>query len=376
MLLGCGNKMPLPSVESTPDSFGANDTAYIHLIPDWDMSTLGYNPEQPMAPVDMAIGLDEYIFVADSANNRIVTLYKSGNVARENNLNTIEPVDKPSGVAIDEKLNLLIVNNTNKVFVWNQYINNIGVDSLSLNYFTDYENRHWGSETEIDSLLNIHEFYIDENNNSQFCDIAFGPADENVVYITDKGNNRIIELKIVKSDSAILKNNRGHLIFSGKYSRDVARFGSGAGTVDNPRGITCDDEGNIYFTQLGGNFLVQKLEKQGNRFSPGYILYEDPIMDLNRFAGPLDVALGPDDGIFVIDTADSGRVSQFYNRGVNAGEQADLGKKGLAEARFQNGVAIAISDDGIVYVADSRIGRIDRYQYTISDEDLPEEKQY
>ena len=73
----CGDKMLLPSVQSSIESFGANDTSYIHLNPDWDAATTGYTSANPMTPVDIAIGDDDYIFIADSANNQIITLLKS-----------------------------------------------------------------------------------------------------------------------------------------------------------------------------------------------------------------------------------------------------------------------------------------------------------
>jgi hypothetical protein len=162
-------------------------------------------------------------------------------------------------------------------------------------------------------------------------------------------------------------------LFRGVYRDDIASFGSGAGTVDDPRGITCDGDGNIYFTQLGGNFLVQKLNKTGNIFSAAYTLYKDPIMDLNRFLGPMDIALGENDAIFVVDTPDSGRVSKFFNRGSLAGRPANLGKKGLVEARFNSPMSIAISEKEVVYIANTNDHRIERFQYSISEDDLPQE---
>jgi len=373
-IIACGEKMPLPTVQITPESFGANDTSYIHLNPDWDAAILGYAEANPLTPVDIAIGLDEYIFIADSANNRILTLNKSGSIITRQNLDNIKTVEKPSGIDIDAKLNLLIVNGTNKVFVWNQYFNNIGVDSLLL-FSQEHPNGYFsGNSSVLDSILNIHTFYIDEDPNARFNSITFGPANDNVVFITDNGTNRIIELKVVFSSAAKLKNGFYHPAFRGVYSRDIAQEGSGAGTVDNPRGITCDDDGNIYFTQLGGNFLVQKMNNQNGNYTPAFTLYEDPIMDLNRFKGPYDIAMGPDEDIFVIDRADSGRVSKFHNRGQLAGTQSDLGNEGLAAARFNRPYSIAASDDGIIFIANTKDHCLERFQYTISDDDLPDEE--
>jgi hypothetical protein len=120
---------------------------------------------------------------------------------------------------------------------------------------------------------------------------------------------------------------------------------------------------------------VQKLDKIGFGFNSAYTLYQDPIMDLNRFLGPLDVAIGGNDAIFVIDTADSGRVSKFHNKGALAGTQADLGKKGLVNARFMSAQAIAVSDNEVVYIANTGEHKIERYQYSVSEDDIPVEPQ-
>jgi hypothetical protein len=327
-----------------------------------------------MTPVDIAIGEDNYIFIADRENNRILTVTQSGQLVTHQNLDQIEPVESPLGIDINSKLNLLIVNGTNKVYVWNQYINNFGVESVATDTTESGELDFSTDVSLIDSIMGIHPFYTDEDESASFQGIAWGPSDDNTVFITDKANNRILKLNVFFSGVVDLHNNPYyHPIFSGIYSENIAEFGSGAGTVDNPRGITCDDDGSVYFTQLGGNFFVQKLKKQGNSFIPAYTLYEDPIMDLNRFLGPLNLALGANDAIFVVDAADSGRVSKFFNRGSKAGRLADLGKKGLVEARFNNPMGIAVSYDEVVYIANTDNHCIERFQFSISDDDLPQE---
>jgi len=372
LVFGCGEKMPLPSVTSSPDSFGANDTSYTHLLPDWTASSMGYFAEKPMKPVDISIGDDAYIFIADENNNRVIAASQSGELLTHKGLNRIFPVENPRAIDVDSKLNLLIVNGTNKIYVWNQFINISGVTAVA---FDTLENGNFNFTSNfgvIDSVLGIVPFYIDEDENSSFQGIAFGPAMDNTVYVTDKTNNRI--LKLYLGITGVVDVGRHYFpLFSGIYIENIAEYGSGAGTVDNPQSITCDDLGNIYFTQLGGNFLVQKLNKVGDSFNAGFTLYEDPIMDLNRFLGPRDLALGAEDAIFVLDTDDNGKVSKFLNKGTKAGKPANLGKKGLVDARFQNPMGITISDDEIVYITNTDENSIMRYQHSVSEDDIPQE---
>lgn len=372
MTTGCGRKMPLPAVESNPESFGANDTSYTHINPIWTASVLGYNAPNPMAPMDLVIGADGYIFMADSANNRVVTLSPSGFVVTIQNLNKIAPVHAPTGLAIDAKLNLLMVNGSDTIFVWNQYINNIGVDSV-IEEIVDNHYIFSANQARIDSLTGIHPFYIDGNPDTHFQGVAFGPSEDNVVFVTDNGNNRIIQLDIGYTGGVKLKNGFIHPTFGSAYAGDIVNYGSGAGTVDNPQQITTDENGNIYFTQFGGNFLVQKLEKGSDTYFSSYTLYEDPIMDLNRFQMPYDLALGGNDAIFVMDTG-SGQVYKFFNKGTRAGQLAPLGKKGLVEAVFERALSVAVSDDEMVYVADTRNHQIRRFQFSVSEDDLPVEQ--
>ncbi|HEX9975483.1 MAG TPA: NHL repeat-containing protein, partial [bacterium] len=269
--------------------------------------------------------------------------------------------------------NLLIVNGTNTVYVWNQYLNNIGVDSVLTRVTEDRKLIFSGDPALIDSVTGINKFYIDKNENSSFQGIAFGPSSDSTVFVTDNGNNRILMLKIRFNGVVKLKNGYMHPTFEGVYNKNIATYGSGVGTVDNPRGITVDENGGIYFVQLGGNFYVQKLVKQGVSYISEYTLYEDPIMDLNRFAGPVDVALDKNDSIFILDTKD-GRVYKFFNKGARAGQMAEMGKKGLVEALFNRPLGIAISNDEIVYVADTGNHRIERFQLSVSENDLPVEQ--
>ena len=309
---GCGDKMALPPVSGSPESFGANDTSYIHLEPDWNASFMGYFAANPMKPVDIAIGADSYIFIADQGNNKIFAVTESGQLVTTGNMFGISNVTDPLAIDIDPKLNLLIVNGTNKIFVWNQFINIAGITGVALDT-TDSGGFNFNQDQSvIDSVLNVHTFYSDPNENASFQGVTFGPPGDNTVFVTDKTDNRILRLNIVISAAVRLTRGEIYPLFSGVYTDDIASFGSGAGTVDNPRAITSDGEGNLYFTQLGGNFFVQKLNKTGSIFSAAYTLYEDPIMDLNRFLGPIDIALGENDAIFVVDTPDSGRVSKFF----------------------------------------------------------------
>jgi len=389
LIFACGTKLPLPSQQVSVTTFGANDTTYSHLSPVWNAATLGYSF---LSPTDITIGPDGYIFVSDSGNNRIVALDRSGNILRHGNLDKIQNIPHPNAVDVDSKLNVLVANNSDKIYVWNQYINLIGFDSVVVAYVfrdtvTQEEFELSGQEAAeafnqennlvliqfvfsadaalLDSVQDVSVLYDDPG--SQFYGVAAGPARSDIFYVTDIAKNRILQLQLYASGVVKLKNDIILPTFSATLSKTVAIHGSGAGTVDNPRGITTDDNGNIYFAQLGANFLVQKLS--GKTFTSVFNLNQNPIMDLGRFGGPYDLAINGSNSIFVVDT-DSNRVLKFDAQG----REVDLGIKGLGIADFNRPKGIAVSE-GVVYVADTGNNRIERFQLSISEEDIPDQKE-
>jgi len=75
----------------------------------------------------------------------------------------------------------------------------------------------------------------------------------------------------------------------------------------------------------------------------------------------------------VIDT-EEGKAYKFINKGDQAGQIANLGRKGLAEATFNFPYSIAISANDVVYIADTGNHSIERFQFSVSEEDLPVEQ--
>lgn len=410
LLLNCtfGDKRPLPTAASTYQSFGANDTTYIRISPDWDAAELGYNFSNP---ADITIGEDGYIFIADNGNDKIVVLNKAGKIQNHSQLDKISPVDNPFGIDIDSKLNLYIVNGSNKIFLWNQYLNNKGVASVVTHYvvrdtvtnqqftytfpeleeaFEDTANNlklmdyiFTSEQSAIDSVMNISVFYTDAKEDAQFMGVAAGPYGKNFIYATDAGRNRIVKINVFINGVVLLENGWYSYLYRGSYNQVVAGFGSGAGTVDTPGAITTDDNGDIYFTQTGGNFLVQKLSYQD--FNSVFNLGENQIMNLTDpplFVSPADIAVDEDSYIYVVEkepytlikTNPDSSIDTTYcyvHKFTPDGKIMDMGNKGIAVAEFQHPQGIAVDDEDIIYILNSELNRIERFKLSISDEDLP-----
>ncbi len=388
------DRLPLPVPNQTEDAFGASDTNYVELNPRWQNSTIGLSFSDPQ---DITIGPDGILFVTDTENNRVLPLSRSGELLH-GAFDNLTSIPHPYGVSIDSKLNVLVTNGSHTVYAWNQYLNLTDIDSVA-NSALFYDERvdavremtfdayidslilgmpelemvklrFTNDPALVDSLRAVYPIFKYKEDDAQINGVAAGAFGSDVFYITESNYDKISQIRIVPQMAA--KTHFGSVLFRyrGLFVQDIANYGSGAGTVDDPWGIECDKDGNIYFTQLGGNFRVQKLNSPN--FEPAYILGVHDIMDLGRFDQPHDIALDDQNNIFVIDTALQ-TVSKFNNAGRRAGQQAKLGRKGLATAEFNAAKGIMV-ESNIVYVVESGENRIRRYQYSLSEEDVPDDK--
>lgn len=395
LLCGCHeDKMVLPSPATVSTSFGANDTSYVELNPLWDSAYLGL----PLAaPADLCLGSDGTLFLADEGANRIHALNKAGRVMSGFGLEQLDDLSAPRGVAIDSKLNLLVVNGTNKLYIWNQFLNRVQIDSVAESglywdrnanalvtlTLAEYRQRlAEGADLRLRRYLfrsdpaliaaatTLRLAYADAEAASVFNGVAAGKYGEESIYLTDSANDRIIQLLLVPELAC--KTRERYLLYSytAVLQKSVAVYGSGSGTVDDPYAIATDSEENLYFTQLGGNFRLQRLNAL--TFAPRYVLYQHEIMDLDRFRSPYDVAMDEAGSIFVLD-GDEGTVAKFANSGMRAGQQLSLGKKGLALARFNQGRGLLVSEN-VVYVVEQGARCIRRFQYSVSDSDIPDDE--
>jgi len=394
ILAACSqDKMPLPSPKTTDTSFGANDTNYVELSPVWDETTTGIAFANPQG---ITMGLDGIIYVADQGADRLFALSKAGEQLHHDGLDDIG-VPHPVGVSVDSKLNVLISNASDTVYCWNQYLNFVNIDSVAdaaIFYdrenddrlqltFTEYVERivAGGSELEpvkilfkkddqlLETIRSIYPIYIAKENDAQINGVAAGKYGSDLFYITESSYDKISECRLVPEFAA--KTSFGAVLFRYQaiHIRDIASYGSGAGTVDDPWSIHVDAEGDLYFTQMGGNFRVQKLIAPA--FESAYTLGVHDIMDLDRFESPMAIALDDVDDIFVIDAGNK-VVSKFKNGGRSAGQETSLGARGLATTEFEQGSGIMV-EDNIVYIVESGKRRIRRFQYSVSDSDVPDD---
>ena len=153
-------------------------------------------------------------------------------------------------------------------------------------------------------------------------------AINNRVYVCDTKNHRIT---ILNHD----------LTFHGSYGSE----GSGAGQFNTPSGISVDSKGNVLVADLSNN-RIQVFDASGR--------YLSSITHTTPGQQPTSVSVGPDDCVYVVEFQPD-RVSIFDDNGKYI---KSFGKRGNKDGEFNNPYALAVSDDGYVYVSDTGNNRV------------------
>ena len=164
---------------------------------------------------------------------------------------------------------------------------------------------------------------------SRPCAIAYNDTN-NKVYVCDTYNHRITILNL-------------DLTFHGSFGSK----GSETGKFNYPFGISVDSRGNVLVADFS-NKRIQVFDASGRYLSS--ITHTTPEQELQ----PMSVSVGPDDCVYVVEKL-SNRVSIFDQTGKYI---KSFGKKGDKDGEFVKPYAIAVSDEGYVYVSDTGNNRI------------------
>ena len=434
LMLGCVEKMTLPTSINTNTEFAAGDTTYLLVNPVWD-ETYGF-----VAPIEISIAPDGHIFVADSAASRIFVLDQSGNVLSGydelNNLNIVDDTAiSPIDVDVDKKMNVYFIDGSDRIYRWSHYWNDVGIESFAAAAVFSYtatgdtirlghRNPQWfeilnhpdwimtsvewsNEQTMIDSILSPHVFFEGswvrntfadlyyESENNSFSGIAATLDSDNYIYAQDHHHNRII--KIILERSQYIKLSNGELVWthSGTFGQTVIAEGTGAGTVNDPLGIDVDYAGNLYYSQGGNFFAIHKVKPV---VTGAYTVYQsvfqegsNEIMDLFRFSFPADVAVDLNQNIYVANT-ESQEIQVFDSNGqffkkagveeviVDTTMWVSYGDMDVEVDTFivkeikgilTSPQAVTVDQRGVIYICDTPTSRILRYRLSNKlDEDL------
>jgi len=422
ILVACGVKLDLPTASNqTTPIFSAGDTAYIRISPDWDTAH-GYDFSKPW---DVIVGADGYLFLADHDQPRIHVISSAGSEQLRdefgNDFSALNPLSDPQGhpvypaaITQDSRLNLFIADSSNRLLVWNQYLANVGVDSVAdrillrapsdeLLWVADFdslaalqgeswiiESIHWSVE-QLEQWLAPRLFWnaSDSLEASQIARYFVDPAAIRVTGVSTHGDQCLVAdaasnmiLRLAYLPAALLMTGSGDqlLVYRGTMQGRAVAAGTGNGTVNDPRGMIQDAAGVLYYAQWGENFSVHQVGGSGFEYG------EDDIMEIGRFEHASDVSLDQLGNIYVADTGHD-LIQQFNSQGkftFKIGVNRVLVDSVIVDTvlvagnleivqrdtSFQIETAdvllaprsVAVDETGIVYIADTQQNRIMRYR--------------
>ena len=350
----CIERFIIPNdLKTGPESdFGAGDTTYLLLGPVWNES---YGLQ---SPVEISVSQDGRIFVADSGLHSIIVFNQNGERPNgfdglldltDENLEPLVPID----VDIDNKMNIFFIVGDQRVYIWNQYWNSVGVNKISISgTFTHLQtgvvqdaisgtdtwidllnNVQWqlsnvimsDDQLMIDSIMAPHIFYdgryeknhyLDpfyDSDSSRFTGLSAPAGQENMIFVTDdyggeQNQYRVLQINFQRSLLLELATGENVWCFTGIFGATVKGYGTGSGSVNQPLSLDVDYQGNLYYAQAGNYFPVHMISPNlsgdfavyTSGFQPG--LHD--IMTGDWYASPQDVAVDADRNIYVANSGD------------------------------------------------------------------------
>ncbi len=271
-------------------------------------------------PVDIALGDDGQVYVADEFNNRVIVFDQEGRYVTEYNTSGSASglFTRPNGVAVGLEGGLVVAD------TWNYRVEVLDAQGVPL--------RGWGQ---------VGQFGVAAQTEPE--DGLWGPRDvatdaEGNIYVADTGNKRI---RVYDPEGNLL--------------RDIGSGGTDIGQLEEPAGLAIHNDGRLFVADTW-NRRVSVFDIEG---SPMYTFpvrgwYEDLG---NRPYLALDEGR---DRLYVSDP-DAARVLVYDTRGNCIGSFGQPGDAPFAPNQFGTTGGVAVDDQGRVYVVDSRGNRVLRF---------------
>ncbi len=270
--------------------------------------TQGNGRDQLDIPMDVAVSDDDWVYVADEHNNRIVKYETDGTWHWSwSETGGNDQLRSPFSVAANS---LVYVTNTESSLI--EKFNRGGI------HF-----RTWGEVGRAEGQI--------------LAPMGISVDASNRVFVSDTGNNRIQKFSSIG----------GHV---GTWGEEGGRKGE----FKTPTGIANDEQGNVYVADTG-NDRIQIFDGDGRYL--GNIKNWGPIGNQDSLSNPFDVAVDEQGNIYVADTGNH-RVLQFTGAGSLIRE---WGGQGRGPGEFVSPTGLDLDSRGNLYIADAGNHRIQKF---------------
>uniref|UniRef100_A0A3B5LCC1 Teneurin transmembrane protein 4 n=1 Tax=Xiphophorus couchianus TaxID=32473 RepID=A0A3B5LCC1_9TELE len=219
------------------------------------------------------------------------------------------------------------------------------------------------------------------NSPAQKYYLASSPVN-GAVYLSDTGSRKVFRVKSLTVVNNVAKNLE---LVAGTGDQclpyDDARCGDGGkaveATLTNPRGITVDKYGVIFFVD---GTMIRRIDQNGiissllgyNDLTSARPLSCDAVMDISqvRLEWPTDLAVSPmDNSLYVLDNNVVLQVSENHQVRIVAGRPMHCQVPGIdhflmsrvaIHATLESANALTVSHNGVLYIAESDEKKINR----------------
>lgn len=361
-------------------------------VPSYDKDQVAFVPLQPsfkgfISPVDVIVGWDELIYVADEGKQELICLDLAGNQLGKISIPGIK------AVAQNRNLDLFVIGTVPRK------INNVDYN-LSAIYRIDPKSTIYGLNNAIFEDTIVHPFYFKPSVsafNSNDANVSFGGIGftaDNYFYVTRSGPNNLVSQLGGPDDALLVFDNDNNFVSPisvltavGTVSDFFSKPLAVSTKAQPPQTFTVSTSGDFFYTSLASDRAIKSLgiKRNDSELGTEYVLLA-PLLDTSLskrylyqpdlFSEPSDVALSSDsrNWIFVVDSKKDS-VFQFQLNNFSEGVIPPVGStskkniivsfggKGTGASNFDNPKAVFYYDR-ILYVADKGNGRISRFKLT------------
>lgn len=344
----CGKRIKLPT--NLPQSgAGIADTTYVPVSPEWTAANgIPFNH-----PEDVHVGIDGYVYIADTGNDRIVKLDQGGNFVSQ-----YAGIKHPQSISQDRLLRL-IATGGNTIYV--KLADKMNFDSIYtgrdiydsimvVRPDTIIDTTIISPDSlQIDTLMGLLDTtYLVDTVTTNFKAIAADPRAASsyaIYFVCDYTRSQILHFLFREPNEF--------------YSLgDAVPTGYNLGETWLPTGIftyLSGDKFRLLFCQQLYYYSVQLLD--GDNFAPLIPRTDSSqIYWQGTFGLAEDVTVDEYENILVVDSQEN-KVHKFSQNGVPI---LSFGKEGTGEMEFNNPKGIAYGNKTL-YVADTDNNRILRF---------------
>jgi len=350
-------KLPLPSVPKGEELYGNIGKEVYNLIHPILDAEHGYDFNHPS---DVYVGVDNFVYVCDTDNNRIVMMDVGGTIQGVSQF-----IEHPEAITQNDGLDLLIVNKTNKIYKIDlvSVNHNIGVAPVEVVY--EQASEPTRQFTGI-SVHNGYEYYVTvvdvADSNKNYLEFSF-------IYDFNADHT-------LKGPLPLFVNGTG--LFSAIVPTAIVSLRERYLDISSKS----EDTEAFLFTHIGRTSLLQNAFKfqyiatrivEGSPILvPNTSLIGSDIYQPNKFWRLEDVAIDRQGFIFLVD---AGRLPSdpnpthpepgFYRFAPSGLQLQSVTGLGSGEKQFNNPKGIAVTpflEEQIVYIADTGNNRIIMFQ--------------